>query len=59
MPRLPTLLLAAIVIVFTDMTWDGTSLHISVGWPRQKPFASFAFPRPAPDLEDAKPADQA
>jgi hypothetical protein len=45
MPRLRTLALAAVVVVVvTDVTWDGTSLHISIGWPRRKPIASFVFP---------------
>ena len=33
MPRLRTIAIAAAVIVVTDVTWDGTSLHISFGWP--------------------------
>ena len=44
MPRLRTVAIAALVIVVTDVTWDGTSLHISFGWPRRKPVASFVFP---------------
>ena len=28
----------------TDVTWDGTSLRISVGWPGRRPIASFVFP---------------
>ena len=44
MPRLRTIAIAAAVIVVTDVTRDGTSLHISVGWPGRKPLASFAFP---------------
>ena len=29
MPRLRTLALVAVVVVVTDVTWDGTSLHVS------------------------------
>ncbi len=44
MPRLRTIAIAAVVVLVTDVTWDGTSLRISVGWPRRKPIASFVFP---------------
>jgi hypothetical protein len=44
MPRLRTVVILAVVVVVTDVTWDGTSLHISFGWPRRKPIASFVFP---------------
>ncbi len=44
MPRLRTIAIAAVVVVVTDVTWDGTSLHISFGLPGRKPLASFAFP---------------
>jgi len=44
MPRLRTVVIIAVVVVVTDVTWDGTSLHISFGWPRRKPIASFVFP---------------
>jgi hypothetical protein len=44
MPRLRTVVIVAVVVVVTDVTWDGTSLHISFGWPRRKPIASFVFP---------------
>ena len=44
MPRLRTIAIAAAVIVVTDVTWDGTSLHISFGWPGRKPLASFSVP---------------
>jgi hypothetical protein len=44
-PRLRTVAVAAVVVlVITDVTWDGTSLRISFGWPRRKPIASFMFP---------------
>jgi hypothetical protein len=44
MPRLRTVVIIAVVVVVTDVTWDGKSLHISFGWPRRKPIASFVFP---------------
>ena len=45
MPRLRTIVIAAVVVVVvTDVTWDGKSLHISVGWPGRTPVASFVFP---------------
>jgi hypothetical protein len=44
MPRLRTLAILAAVVVMTDVTWDGTSLRLSLGWPGRKPIASFVFP---------------
>jgi hypothetical protein len=44
MPRLRTIAIAVAVIVVTDVTWDGTALRISIGWPGRKPIASFVFP---------------
>jgi hypothetical protein len=45
MPRRRTIAIAAVVaVVVTDVTWDGTSLRISIGWPGRKPLASFVFP---------------
>ena len=35
---------AVALVVVTDVTWDGTSLHVSFGWPGRKPLASFVFP---------------
>jgi hypothetical protein len=43
MPRLRTVVIATAVIVVTDVTWDGTSLHVSFGWPGRKPVASFTW----------------
>jgi hypothetical protein len=43
-PRLRTLAVAAAVVVFTDVTWNGTSLTIAFGWPGRKPLASIVFP---------------
>jgi hypothetical protein len=48
MPRLRTLAIAAAVIVVTDVTWDGTSLTISFGWPRREPVATLVFPSKSP-----------
>jgi hypothetical protein len=44
MPRLRTIVLAAAVVVVTDVTWDGKALTVSVGWPGRKPLASIALP---------------
>jgi hypothetical protein len=44
MPRLRTIAIVAAVVVFTDVTWDGTSLHISVGWPGRKRLVQFVLP---------------
>jgi hypothetical protein len=38
------MVVAAVAVVITDVTWDGTSLRISFGLPRRKPIASFVFP---------------
>ena len=42
--RLRTIAIAAAVVFFTDVTWDGESLRVSFGWPKRKPLASFVFP---------------
>ncbi len=44
MPRFRTIAIAALVVVVTDVTWDGTSLRISLGWPGRRPLASVVFP---------------
>jgi hypothetical protein len=44
MPRPRTIVIAAVIVVLTDVTWDGTSLLISFGWPGRKRLASFVFP---------------
>jgi hypothetical protein len=44
MPRLRTIAIAAVVVVVTDVTWDGSSLTIAIGWPGRTPIASFVFP---------------
>ena len=44
MPRVRTIAIAAFVVVVTDVTWNGTSLSISVGWPGRKPLVSLVYP---------------
>jgi hypothetical protein len=44
MSRIGTLAIVAAVVVVTDVTWDGSSLTISFGWPRRKPIATFVLP---------------
>ena len=44
MPRLRTVAIVVAVVVVTDVTWDGTSLHISFGWPGRKRIVQFVFP---------------
>jgi hypothetical protein len=44
MPRVRTLAIVAAIVVLTDVSWDGTSLRVSFGWPGRKPFVSFEFP---------------
>jgi hypothetical protein len=43
-PRLRTIAVLAVMVVVTDVTWDGTSLHISFGWPGRRRILHFAFP---------------
>jgi hypothetical protein len=44
MPRIRTLAIVALVLVVTDITWDGESLTISIGWPGRKPIATVVVP---------------
>src|SRR3954469_24483671 len=44
MPRLRTVAVAVVVVVMTDVTWDGTSLRISIGWARPRTLASLLVP---------------
>jgi hypothetical protein len=45
MPRVRTIAIAAAVaVVVTDVTWDGTSLVVAFGLPRRKPILQFVFP---------------
>jgi hypothetical protein len=41
MPRLRTISIALVVVAVTDVTSDGTSLRISIGWSGRRPIASF------------------
>jgi hypothetical protein len=43
-PRFRTLAIAAVVVVITDVTWDGRSLHISFGWPGRKRLVQLVIP---------------
>ena len=45
MPRPLRIALAlAVLVVVTDVTWDGTSLHVSFGLPGRKRIASIRLP---------------
>ena len=44
MPRFRTIAIVAVVVVLTDVTWDGTSLRISVGWPGRRRIVQIVFP---------------
>ena len=44
MPRLRTVAIVAAVVVVTDVTWDGTSLHVSIGLPGRKRLVQVVFP---------------
>lgn len=44
MPRLRTIALVALVVVLTDVTWDGKSLRISVGLPGRRRIVQGVFP---------------
>jgi hypothetical protein len=45
MPRLRTIAIVAVVaVVVTDVTWDDTSLRVSIGWPGRKRLVQFVFP---------------
>jgi hypothetical protein len=45
MPRLRTVVIVAVaVVVVTDVTWDGTSLHISFGLPQRRRIVKFVLP---------------
>jgi hypothetical protein len=44
MPRLRTIALVALVVVLTDVTWDGKSLHISLGLPGRRRIARIVLP---------------
>jgi len=44
MPRFRTIAIVAVVVVLIDVTWDGTSLRISVGWPGRRRIVQIVFP---------------
>ena len=45
MPRFRTVAIVAVAaVVLTDVTWDGTSLHVSFGWPGRKRLVELVFP---------------
>jgi hypothetical protein len=44
MSRLRTIAVVAVIVVVTDVTWDGASLWISFGWPGRRRIAQFVFP---------------
>jgi hypothetical protein len=39
-----TIALVALIIVFTDVTWDGKSLRISIGFPGRRRLFQLVFP---------------
>jgi hypothetical protein len=51
MPRLRTLMIVAAVVVMTDVTWDGTSLHVSFGLPGRKRLVHFSVPPRRPPAD--------
>ena len=45
MPRSRTIaIVALVVVVLTDVTWDGASLRVSIGWPGRRRIVQFVFP---------------
>jgi hypothetical protein len=44
MPRLRTIALVALILVLTDVTWDGKSLRMSVGLPGRRRIIQLVFP---------------
>jgi hypothetical protein len=43
-PRLRTIGLVALVVVLTDVTWDGKALRISFGLPGREPLFRLVLP---------------
>jgi hypothetical protein len=43
-PRLRTIALVALIIVLTDVTWDGKSLRISIGLPGKRRIFQLVLP---------------
>ena len=44
MPRFRTIALVALLVVLTDVTWDGKSLRVSIGVPGRRRIIQLAFP---------------
>ena len=44
MPRLRTIAFVALIVVLTDVTWDGKSLRISIGLPGRRRIVQLVFP---------------
>jgi len=43
-PRLRTIAFIALIVVLTDITWDGKSLRISIGLPGRRRIVQLVFP---------------
>jgi hypothetical protein len=43
-PRLRTVALVALILLVTDVTWDGKSLSISIGMPGRRRIIQLVFP---------------
>lgn len=43
MPRLRTLAIAAVIVVLTDVTYDGQTLTISIGLPGRRRLLQLVF----------------
>ena len=44
MLRLRTVAVVAVIVVLTDVTWDGTSLRISLGLPGRRRIVQVVLP---------------
>jgi hypothetical protein len=53
--RLRTLALLGLIVVLTDVAWDGESLHVSIGWPGRRRIVHLVVPRRHRPLTGAKP----
>jgi len=43
-PRLRTIALVGLLLVLTDVTWDGKSLRISMGLPKRRRIVELVVP---------------
>jgi hypothetical protein len=43
-PRLRTIALVALIVLLTDITWDGKSLHIAFGVPGRRRIIQLVLP---------------